>query len=395
MVVTASTEAPGLYIHIPFCASICPYCDFAVRRGDAAKRAQFVEVLCREIAAAPELWRSRTEDLGALDPFDTLYFGGGTPSLLTPAQLETLLDTLRRHLPIADGARLFFEANPEDVNAERLAAWRRLGVETLSLGVQAMDDRDLEFLGRHHTVADARRAIELSLDAGFPTVSVDLIYSLPHHTPEGWRQTLEAVAELGPHHLSCYELEIHERTAFGKLQARGELEALAESPRARLFRQTHRDLEEMGYHGYEVSTFAVSPEHHSRHNRKYWHHTPYLGLGPSAHSFAGRQRWWNERLSTAWEKRLVDTGSPVAGEETLSHADLALETLMLGFRTYAGVDLERFEKRFHFDLMRRNHATVDRWIHRGWLAVGDGVLCPTLEGLAVADGLAAKLDLTP
>jgi oxygen-independent coproporphyrinogen-3 oxidase len=360
-----------------------------VRVGGRDQRSRFVAALIREIDAV-------TGDLPAvLRSPDTVYLGGGTPSLLEAENLERILAAVRRGFSTPAETRVFLEANPEDVDADRVAAWRRLGVTFLSLGVQSFDDRDLEFLGRRHTGAEARRAIELALGAGFETVSVDLIYSLLHHDAAGWRSTLAAAVELAPDHLSCYELEIHPRTVFGKRHAQGQLAELPDLRQAELFVLTHRFLAEAGYPGYEVSNFARGEAHQSRHNRKYWRHVPYLGLGPSAHSFDGRRRWWNERSTPRWEKRVVAGQPAVAGSEELSDEDLALETLMLGLRTAAGVDLAGFRERFGQDLVAVNRQVVDGAVARGLLRTPSERLAATLDGLAVADGLAASFEVGP
>ncbi len=386
----APTEAasPGLYLHLPFCSAICPYCDFAVRVGDRERQRRFVETLVREIQTV-------TEDLPpAFQSPDTVYFGGGTPSLLDTRQLERIFFwTAKEFLPTQDQARVFLEANPEDVSRSSVKSWLRLGVDFLSLGVQSFDDRDLAFLGRRHKAADARRAVRLAAAGGFETVSVDLIYGLPHHDLESWRRTLETAVELSPDHLSCYELEIHQRTVFGKRHARGELVELGQKRQAELFLFTHRWLADHGYPAYEVSNFARSDGQQSRHNRKYWRHVPYLGLGPSAHSFDGRRRWWNERSSPRWQKLIRSGRSAIAGSEELSDQDLALETVMLGLRTAAGVDRADFHRRFGFDLVERNRRGVDEARERGLLQVSSERLIPTLEGWAVADGLAASFEI--
>ncbi len=383
-------EPPGLYLHVPFCSAICPYCDFAVRVGRREKRARFVDTLLAEIAQEAE------RRLGFVDAgIDTVYLGGGTPSILEPRDLARILGAVRQGFAPAPAAGISLEANPEDVDAESLAAWRALGVTFLSLGVQSFDRRDLAFLGRRHSGAEARRAVELALAAGFETVSVDLIYGLPHHDLAAWRRTLDEAVALGPQHLSCYELDIHRRTTFGKLRDRGELAELPEAEQAELFLATHRLLAEAGYRGYEVSNFVRDGASESRHNRKYWRHLPYLGLGPSAHSFAGRRRWWNERLLPRWEKK-VRRGAPgTAGSEVLGDRELALETVMLGFRTAEGVDLEGFRRRFGFDLVERNRGRVERLVGQGRLRLAGGRLAPTMEGLAVADAIAGALALAP
>ena len=202
-----------------------------------------------------------------------------------------MLEACRAHLAFATPAPwVFLEANPEDVTPEACAAWRALGVRTLSLGVQSFSDEALRFLGRRHSGRQARAAVETALAAGFDTVSIDLIFGLRGQTAEDWRRELAAAVELAPQHLSCYQLTIHPRTRFGVQAKHGQLSELPEDDQATLFELTHRFLADAGWPAYEVSNFARGPAHQSRHNRKYWDHTPYLGLGPSAHSLAAAGR---------------------------------------------------------------------------------------------------------
>lgn len=422
---------PGLYLHLPFCSEVCPYCDFAVVKGSAGRRVRFVEHLVREMElvrssllapatgpvapgaagsadpsdrqpfviapgagpAAPEAVAASADPL-ARQPFDTVYLGGGTPSLHPADELERLLEAARAHLRAAPDAWVFLEANPEDVTPERARAWRRLGVRTLSLGVQSFDAEELSFLGRRHGPQDARRAVTAAREAGFDTVSVDLIYGLPGQTAGAWRRNLEAAVELAPDHLSCYQLTVEEGTPFGVRRARGRLTELPEPAQAELFTLTHTLLVEAGYPAYEVSNFAAAPEHRSRHNRKYWDHTPYLGLGPSAHSFDGRsRRWWNERRLGRWQARVAAGERPLVGEETLTPVQLVLEALMLALRTPAGVDLARFRGRYGVDLLATNASLVGRLTEEGLLRPKAGRLAPTLPGLAVADHLATRFEL--
>ncbi len=464
----AAVSGAGLYLHVPFCSAICPYCDFAVQTGGRERRAGFVDSLAAEMA----LWRQDDDD-GDSDgeagshsgshsdsdagnapdsdagaggrqrwgTFDTVYFGGGTPSALAGDQIEHLLAAARQALPIADDAWVALEANPEDVTEEALRRWRGLGIAMLSLGVQSFDAATLRFLGRRHDPAQARRAVELALAAGFPIVSVDLMYGSPNQAKappspmqgqaqqsanesrqaadrglqlageaaqlaglagqlrgdalQTWRRDLETLVALAPQHISCYQLTIHSGTAFGTRAARGDLAELPEDEQALLFRFTHTFLRDHGYTGYEVSNFASAPAHQSRHNRKYWDHTPYLGLGPSAHSFDGRRRWWNERKLATYQAKLIAGQRPVAGEETLTPADLALEELMLALRTAAGLDLAGFHRRHGVDLAAGNRQLLDDLVARGLATQQAGHLVPSLEGLAVADYLARAFDLTP
>ncbi len=373
----------GLYLHIPFCSAICPYCDFAVLVGNERRLAAFGSLLEQEIGR----WKATSWS------FDTVYLGGGTPSILPADTLAEVFAQLADNLTLEADCRFYLEANPEDVDRPRLEAWQRLGISTLSLGVQAFDDRNLAFLGRRHDPAQARRAVRLALGSDFETVSLDLIFGLPGQDLESWRRTLQTAIDLGPQHLSCYQLEIHQRTPFGRLQRRGELREAPEPRQAELFRFTHQRLADAGWQGYEVSNFARAPKHRSHHNSKYWDHTPYLGLGPSAHSFAGRRRWWNVRHMEAWARQLRDTGDPLEGCENLRNEQLALERLMLGLRTSDGIDLRRFQRRYGIDLVRTNQRRIDTLRRDGLLAEDADFLRPTLDGLAVADGLAVNFEV--
>ena len=403
--------APGLYLHVPFCSAICPYCDFSVVHAASPARPRFALRLEAEVSLAGRDWPDPR-------PFDTVYFGGGTPSQLRPEELGRVLEACRTHLAFEVPAPwIFLEANPEDVTVEACAAWRRLGVRTLSVGVQSFSDEALRFLGRHHSARQARDVVETALAAGFDTVSIDLIFGLRGQTGDDWRRDLATAVELRPQHLSCYQLTIHPNTRFGVKARHGLLAELPEDDQADLFELTHRFLADAGWPAYEVSNFARSPGHQSRHNRKYWDHTPYLGLGPSAHSLAvfdaslagtavsptgsvAARRWWNERLTPRWERRLAAGERPVEAQEVLGPKNLAAEALLLGLRTTAGIHLDDFTTRYGIDLLAANDTLVARLVEEGRLLVrsdaeGGEWLVPTLSGLAVADGLAAAFDLEP
>jgi oxygen-independent coproporphyrinogen-3 oxidase len=368
-----------------------------VHSGSPARQ-RFALRLTAEVSLAARDWRDP-------QPFDTVYFGGGTPSQLAPEELEHVLGACRAHLVFESPAPwIFLEANPEDATAEACAAWRRLGVRTLSLGVQSFDDEALRFLGRRHSAQQARAVVETALAAGFDTVSVDLIFGLPGQTEEIWRRELTTAVELGPQHLSCYQLTIHPQTRFGMKAKQGQLSELPENDQAALFELTHRFLADAGWPAYEVSNFARGRDHESRHNRKYWNHTSYLGLGPSAHSLAmpgaaaPARRWWNELRTLRWESRLAAGERPVEAEEVLGPKELATEALLLGLRTTAGLDVDAFTARYGVDLLAANEAFVARLVEDGRIVVRADAesgrwLVPTLRGLAVADGLAAGFDV--
>ncbi|MGH9463291.1 MAG: radical SAM family heme chaperone HemW [Vicinamibacteria bacterium] len=382
---SSRSSKPGLYVHIPFCSSICPYCDFAVLTGNRARQERFVSHLLREIELADEkMWG-----------FDTVYFGGGTPSFLYAEGLSEIASTISKKGWLDSDCRWFLEANPEDVAPSSLTVWRELGIRTLSLGVQSLDDQALPWLGRHHTVEDVRRSVGRVREAGFESLSLDLIYGRPGQELADWRKELGAAIALKPDHLSCYQLTIHDRTLFGLRKRKGEVMEASEDAQADLFRLTHELLADAGYEGYEVSNFARSEAHRSRHNQKYWYHTPYLGLGPSAHSFDGGCRFWSERSFFDWQKKIDGGESTVEGRETLSDEELLLEAVMLRMRTKDGLDLAWVRERFDVDFLKLNEEVVAKLAAERLLDVDGDCLRPTLDGLAVADRLAVALNVGP
>jgi oxygen-independent coproporphyrinogen-3 oxidase len=383
---TLST-VPGLYLHLPFCSAICPYCDFSVLTGGEEAREAFVLDLEREI----ELWAGSEWPSG----FDTVYFGGGTPSALRPDQIGRILATARRHLPVRDDAFVQLEANPEDVTPATVAAWRDLGVGFLSLGVQSLDDAALRFLGRRHSASAARQAVETALESGIPVVSLDLIYGRPDQTVDAWRHELAAAIALGAPHLSCYQLTIHDRTPFGFRAQRGRMRPVGSDEEASFFLATHEEAEGRGIPAYEVSNFARRPAVRSPHNQKYWHHVPYLGLGPSAHSFDGRARWWNDRKLGPWSRRVRAGERPVADRELPTPEQRALEILLLGLRTREGVTVARLVTECGFDPLDEHRSLITGLVRQGLLHRPSQHLRATLAGWAVADGLASRLAPPP
>jgi oxygen-independent coproporphyrinogen-3 oxidase len=375
----------GLYLHVPFCSSVCPYCDFAVTLAGDDRRQAYVEAVVAEARLAQ--WTGPA--------FDTVYLGGGTPSSLEPEQIATILAGVRDALPVIPGARISLEVNPEDVTVERLEAWRSLGVAVVSLGLQSLEDRDLRFLGRRHQAAAGRRALELVASAGFETVAADLIFGLPDQRGPSWRRQLEEIVHRGVTHLSCYQLTIHEDTVFGRRRASGRLHEAPNELQAELFSVADEVLGTVGWDHYEVSNWAAAPRHQSRHNRKYWRHVPYLGLGPSAHSFRGRRRWWNLRKLRLWQRAVAGGRRPIDGEELLGRDELALERVMLGLRTSRGVDLDELERGFGIHLVRDNERLLDRYMREGLVWRSGSRLGPTAAGMAVAEGLVRSLELTP
>jgi len=369
-------ELPGLYIHIPFCLRKCAYCGF-YSITDRSLIPDYLAALRREMA----LYR------GWAASFDTLYIGGGTPSILPEGDLEGLIADIRTAFTIATDAEITVEANPADITESLLASLRRFGVNRLNIGIQSFNDGILAFLGRRHNQKQAEEAIAAARRAGIENIGIDLIYGVPGQSMDVWLSTLRAAVALTPDHLSCYQLTLEEGTPLAERCSRGEVVLPEEAVQADFFCNTSKFLEENSYLHYEVSNFA-RPGRESRHNGKYWNHTHYLGLGPAAHSFDGRRRWWNHRSVKTYRENLAAGKTPVIDSELLTDEQLRLEALFLGFRTRKGVDLEGYQRRYHFDLLTEKGKMIRYLIDEGLAEIRDGFLRPTRNGMAVADSLA-------
>ncbi len=362
----------GLYVHVPFCRTKCVYCDFysVVETGliDAWLRA--VE---QEAAHYEHIFTH----------FDSLYIGGGTPTLLDARTLTRLFDALHRHFAFSSDTEITMEANPDDVTPSGLSFIRSLGVNRLSFGVQSFNDRELAFLKRRHDSRGAAAAIGAAIDAGFSNVGLDLIYGLPGQTKKGWMATLEQAVSFGPTHLSCYQLTVEGEAPLAAMAREGAVSLPGEERVRSLFLLTSRFLESRGFLHYEVSNFASSERRFCRHNDKYWTHVPYLGLGPAAHSFDGRRRWWNHRSIADYCTALDEGKEPVEGSEILTPEQLALEGCYLGLRTRRGVALGDLPESAMPAVRQLKKA---RLVH----VRGDRII-PSPRGFLVADSLPVLL----
>ena len=322
--------AAGLYIHVPFCRSKCPYCHFYSTTS---------------LGLIPDwLAAVKKEALlyqGLFSSFDTVYFGGGTPSLLSPAALGDLVEFFHNRFCLSEDCEITLEANPGDLDRKTTQELRKTGLNRLSLGVQSFSEEDLMFLGRRHRVPDAVEAIEAGRSAGFENLGIDLIFGLPGQTSAHWQKGLAFALSFEPEHISTYQLTPEEGTPLGNRAAQGRVRLWGDEQSAQSYLETSRILESRGYLHYEVSNFARSEDRISRHNRKYWQQVPYLGLGPSAHSFLNRRRWWNPASLEEYLGRIGGGQKPTAGEEVLSPDQLRLESLLLGFRNRGGVAVDQ------------------------------------------------------
>jgi oxygen-independent coproporphyrinogen-3 oxidase len=319
--------------------------------------------------------------------FDTVYIGGGTPSLLSPQQLENILVRILGNFDLVSDSEITVETNPADLNRSYLESIREIGINRINIGVQSFDQKVLNFLGRRHSLMQALSAVEASRKAGFHNIGLDLIYGVPGQSIDSWLDTLKQTVAFSPEHLSCYQLTLEPKTPLGKRYQAGEFSIPGEELQYEFFMKTSQFLEGAGYIHYEVSNFARGTELASRHNQKYWDHSPYLGLGPAAHSFQDNQRWWNHRCLDQYLAAINAGNLPIEETETLTMEQLRLEALYLGLRTKKGVCLQDFKNRYHCDLFTEKKKMLDKLQEEGFISIQEGHLYPTQTGLAVADSL--------
>lgn len=363
----------GLYVHIPFCPQHCPYCSFAVLTGHTELYTRYVAAVCAELRQ----W----QHLASRGPLCTVYFGGGTPSMLEPAQVQQILDTAAATLGIAPHAEITLEANPSTAEAAKFAAFRRLGCNRLSLGVQALNNADLQTLGRLHSATEAERAYRSARQAGFTNVNIDVIFSIPGAPRGHWEQTLQRVMALQPEHVSTYSLTIEEGTRFARRYHQGRLQPVGEEDDAWAYSHAMAALEAAGYEHYEVSNFA-RPGYRSRHNWGYWHGAEYLGVGLSAHSCLDGWRRWNTRNVQRYLTRIAAGDSPCSGEEALSRDTARRERVWLRLRTCEGVVLAAEEA-----AVLQGAPRFHGLLQEGLVQLDGQRLCLTPQGFLLADAI--------
>jgi oxygen-independent coproporphyrinogen-3 oxidase len=365
-----------LYLHVPFCARRCSYCDFAIAVRREVPSARYADAVLTEWAGlqADAAWSLSGE-------IQTIYFGGGTPSLLEPVELRRILERIRRDRPVASGAEVTLEANPDDVTAPRAEAWRSMGINRVSLGVQTFAPAVLTWMHRTHRAEQVPCAVAALRAAGITDLSLDLIFALPAAQERDWGEDLNAALALEPSHLSLYGLTVEAHTPLGRWVERGTTLAGSEDRYAEEFLMADARLVGAGFEHYEVSNYG-RPGHRARHNSAYWSRAPFLGLGPSAHSGWARTRRWNLRERSAWEQAIGAGASPVAGQEELDDEALQLERLYLGLRTTDGVPVEWIPP-----------SERTTWTAAGWLGPErQGRIALTPDGWLRLDSLAGHLN---
>ena len=378
---------PGaaLYIHIPFCEKRCIFCDFYTVAGSNNRIPDYIDALkCEiELRAEQKFWQRQK--------FETIYFGGGTPSLLSSAQISEIIDSCYHHFKFLSNIEITIEIDPSTVTPRQLADYRSGGINRLSIGIQSFDDDELVMLDRSHTSEQALAAAFSARYAGFENISLDFIFALPNQTLARWQKNLEQAMELEPAHISTYNLTVHAGTPLDVAIKKGAIEPLSEEEEREFFNVTIHFLESHGFRHYEVSNFAQRG-FESRHNLKYWDGNPYLGLGVSAHSFDGKHRSWNVANLQKYLKQLGEQRLAEEERETLTREQRIFEYTFLGLRQQEGIDLKKFTQKFKKPFEEVFDGEITAMIQHGLLIHDDDHLRLTQEGLFLCDEICARLE---
>ncbi len=378
------TKLAGIYVHIPFCVQKCPYCDFFSITDQSLKQ-PFLKTLLREmdmIGNVPFL-------------FDTLYIGGGTPSVFKAESIGQLLEAAHRIFKISANAEVTIEVNPCSINPEQLRDYQNLGINRISIGTQSFNDRTLDFLGRLHSGEDASLAIKWARKAGFDNIGLDLIYGIPGQTKKSWLFDLHRAVELEPEHISCYMLTYESGTPMDRNRQKGFFCPMAESLTSDLFETTIEFLNANGYVQYEISNFARTgfdgfESKRSRHNQKYWSFAPYLGFGPSAHSFIDPERYWNCRSVKKYIKKIEAGILPLEEKEVLSREQSMIEAIYLGLRKRDGICVDTFDKKFDTSFKKIFGETIAHLEEKKFLKVAQNRCALTQQGMLFLDSIASS-----
>jgi oxygen-independent coproporphyrinogen-3 oxidase len=372
--------AAGIYVHIPFCERKCGYCDF-YSVTDTQRIPEYLAALQKEMKLTSE---------SKMTP-DTLYIGGGTPSLLTPRQMGKIVDWAAFCYNLGASSEMTLEINPATAGTRDLQDYAAFGFNRINIGVQSFNDQNLAFLGRKHNAQQALAAVESAKAAGFNNIGVDLIYGLPDQTVGSWKKDLMQAIRLGPKHLSCYMLTFEAHTPLHSDMEAGKVAPLSDLHTAELFRMTHDFLGVAGYEHYEISNFSRGSRWRSVHNQKYWNLLPYIGLGPDAHSFKFPERWWNHRSLDHYISDTQQGITPIAEIENLDEEQQMIESLYLGLRQSDGLDLDAFQQNFHMDFKLYFKKALERFEAENWIEWEAQNCRLTVEGMLFLDRIVDEL----
>ncbi|RXF67487.1 radical SAM family heme chaperone HemW [Arcticibacter tournemirensis] len=370
----------GIYFHIPFCKKACYYCDFHFSTS-----LKYKDELLLSMHRELELQKGYLEG----HVIETIYFGGGTPSVLNASEIQKLIEHVTDTHTVLPNAEITMEANPDDLSAAHVGALRNTSVNRFSIGIQSFYEEDLQWMNRAHTAAEADSSVKRVQDAGFENITLDLIYGFPLLTDEKWQANIRKVIELEVPHISAYSMTVEDRTALAHFIKKGKQAAMNESQSAQQFVLLMDTLKEAGYEHYEISNFA-RPDKYSRHNTNYWKGIPYLGIGPSAHSFNGISRQWNIANNPKYIESLLKDTVP-AEIEILSQADRINEYIMTSLRTMWGMDLNKVEQDFGYDYRNQTEINLQEFIGKRWIEISNNTAILTNEGRLFADHIASTL----
>jgi len=374
-----SHSPAGVYVHIPFCVKKCLYCDF-YSITDFQKINSFIRCAQNEIGFVDT----------PIHRVDTIYFGGGTPTALDAKSICRLMDAIRQRYSVAEDVEATIEANPGTITIDKFIEYRKAGINRINIGIQSFQDYFLGFLGRIHNARQALASFDMARKCGFDNIGVDLIYGLPSQSAKMWEDDLETAVKLAPEHISCYQLTYESGTPLTMDLEKGRIHAMPEEESAALFEVTGRFLEEAGFIHYEISNFARSPATRSRHNLKYWSFVPYIGIGPSAHSFIFNRRSWNVRSVDAYIDRIESGRTPCDGSETLDLNQQMIETIYLGLRCFSGICLEEFKKQFSVDFEKQFAHSISVFESQGYMVFSYGYCRLTLKGMRFLDSIVKR-----
>jgi oxygen-independent coproporphyrinogen-3 oxidase len=369
----------GIYIHIPFCKKACHYCNFHFSTS-RQRLPEMADMICREAALQSNYLREKVE---------TIYFGGGTPSLLSTQQLKDILKKLKEVFDVDEFVEITLESNPDDITEENLRGWKETGINRLSIGVQSFFEDDLQWMNRAHSAQQAVHCIELAQKNGFSNITIDLIYGTPGLTDEKWQQNIKTALDLAIPHLSCYALTVEPKTALAKMISANQSANVDADKQAMHFSILTEQLHTAGFEHYEISNFA-KPGFRSRHNSSYWQGKPYLGLGPSAHSFNGKSRQWNVANNSLYLENIRKDVIPFE-EEVLTVAQKFNEYIMTSLRTAEGTSLAKISGEWGEQKRSLLVDAAQKHIIHGHLSQTNDVLQLTADGKFLADGIAADL----
>lgn len=369
----------GIYIHIPFCRKACHYCNFhfstSLGMADAVVRSILNEINLRSSESSEEV--------------QTIYFGGGTPSILAPAAIDKMLDAIKDHYAISSDAEITLEANPDDITAEKAKAWKEMGINRFSIGVQSFADENLLWMNRAHDASQSMECIQIIREAGFDNFSIDLIYGTPGQTQQGWIKDLEKAIEMKIPHLSCYALTVEEGTALHHMIGSGKKEKISTDEQAERFEALVELSSLAGYTHYEISNLAL-PGKESKHNSAYWEGRPYLGFGPSAHSFSGTKRSWNIADNLKYIQS-IEAGILPCEEEILREVDQLNEYIMTSLRSINGIQKDIIKTKWGMDKLQVISTEIEQFIRSGKIIATQNAWVLSAQGRFFADGIASSL----